>query len=107
MSKQEKLTNHIVIFNDHKIRRVFHEGAWWFVVIDIIAVLTDSMDPSGYIRDVRRRDPELSKIWSNIVLPRLVESAGGLKKLIVQIQKECFVLFSQSHLQKLNHLNDG
>jgi hypothetical protein len=36
--------NQLVVFQDKKIRRVLHEGEWWFSVIDIIAVLTEQDD---------------------------------------------------------------
>jgi len=28
--------------------------------------LTDSADPQGYVKDMRRRDPELAKGWGQI-----------------------------------------
>lgn len=40
--------NHIVIFSDHKIRRVFIDDAWWFSVIDVIQTLTDSPNSRDY-----------------------------------------------------------
>ena len=40
--------NHIVVFNDRTIRRVFIEDAWWFSVIDVIQTLTDSTNPRDY-----------------------------------------------------------
>ena len=58
--------NHMVVFNDRAIRRVLHKDEWWFVIADIVAVLTESSNPAGYIKDMRRRDPELSKGWGQI-----------------------------------------
>jgi len=40
--------NHIVVFSDQKIRRVFLKDAWWFSVIDVIHILTDSNNPRDY-----------------------------------------------------------
>lgn len=40
--------NHVVVFSDHKIRRVFLEDAWWFSVVDVIQSLTDSINPRDY-----------------------------------------------------------
>ena len=40
--------NHIVVFNDRTIRRVFIDDAWWFSVIDVIQTLTDSTNPRDY-----------------------------------------------------------
>ena len=46
----------LVVFQDKKIRRTWFNDEWWFVAIDIIEVLTDSRDPSGYLKDMRKRD---------------------------------------------------
>lgn len=40
--------NHIIVFNDYQIRRIFHEGSWWFSVVDVIKVLTDSANSRDY-----------------------------------------------------------
>lgn len=48
MKKQISPENHVVVFSDHKIRRVFHDGAWWFSVTDVIKSLTDSANPRDY-----------------------------------------------------------
>jgi DNA-damage-inducible protein D len=40
--------NHIVVFNDRSIRRIFVDDLWWFSVIDIIQSLTDSTNPRDY-----------------------------------------------------------
>jgi hypothetical protein len=42
MSNTVPSENHIVVFNNSNIRRTFHEGEWWFSVIDIVKALTDS-----------------------------------------------------------------
>lgn len=52
-----------IIFKEKEIRRAWHNNEWWFAIVDIVLVLTDSAQPSGYIKDMRRRDPELSKGW--------------------------------------------
>ena len=38
----------IIMFQDRKIRRIWHEDEWCFSVIDIIGVLTDSANPRDY-----------------------------------------------------------
>jgi DNA-damage-inducible protein D len=49
--------------------------------ISVVTALTDSADPSGYIKDMRRRDPELAKGWGQIATPLSVLTAGGPQKL--------------------------
>ena len=39
-------------------------GGWENKLIaDVVAVLTDSVDPAGYLKDMRRRDPELGVLF--------------------------------------------
>lgn len=59
------------------VRRTWHEGQWWFAVVDVVAALTDSQNPDGYLRDLRRRDDELSKGWESLVTPLRVTTPGG------------------------------
>lgn len=45
----------IVVFQEQAIRRVWHEGAWWFSVVDVCAVLTESRDAGAYWRKLKQR----------------------------------------------------
>jgi DNA-damage-inducible protein D len=47
----------------------------------VVGVLTDSVQPEGYIKDLRRRDPELAKGWGQIATPLRVETAGGAQRV--------------------------
>lgn len=49
----EKSTNKLVVFEDKKIRRIFHNGEWYFSVIDIIEVLSGSSNPRRYWSDLK------------------------------------------------------
>jgi len=84
MSKIEKANEpaaHIAVFQEKTIRRAWHNEAWWFVVTDVVAVLSNSVDPTGYIKDMRRRDKELAKGWGQIATPLRIETEGGVQKL--------------------------
>jgi len=71
----------IAIFKGQEVRRTIHNNEWWFVVVDVVLALTDSVQPDGYIKDMRRRDPELSKGWGQIATPLTVKTRGGMQKL--------------------------
>ncbi len=71
----------LVVFEDKKIRRIWHNDEWYFVIEDIVFVLTDSRNSKGYIKDMRRRDEELSKGWGQIATPLEVETAGGNQRI--------------------------
>ena len=50
----------LVVFQDKTIRRTLHNDEWYFAVVDVVAVLTDSVNPTDYIKKIRRRDPILA-----------------------------------------------
>jgi len=45
----------IVIFQEQGIRRSWHKEEWWFSVVDVCAVLTDSRDAGAYWRKLKQR----------------------------------------------------
>ena len=71
----------VAVFRKKEIRKTIHNNEWWFVIVDVVAALTDSVQPDGYIKDMRRRDPELAKGWGQIATPLSVQTAGGVQKL--------------------------
>jgi len=71
----------MAVFKGNKVRRTIHNNEWWFVIADIIETLTDSKNVRQYIKDMRRRDAELSKGWGQIATPLSIETPGGTQKL--------------------------
>jgi DNA-damage-inducible protein D len=74
--------NTIKLFESKNIRSVWNEAdeKWYFVVEDVIFVLTDSNDPKQYVKRMRKRDLELAKGWVQIVPTLLVQTSGGKQK---------------------------
>src|SRR3989344_1226798 len=56
---RETPTN-IAVFKGKEIRKSLYNGQWWFVVNDIIAALTDSVDPAQYFKRLKKRDKGLA-----------------------------------------------
>jgi len=71
----------IILFQGNKVRRTWHNNQWYFVIEDVVSILTDSKDPKGYIKDMRRRDEDLSKGWVQIVTPLPIETSGGKQRI--------------------------
>jgi hypothetical protein len=76
----------VALFQKREIRRTMHNDEWWFVITDIIAALTDSADPSGYWKKMRKRDPDLGRALKGggqFVPPLALEfaTAGGRQKI--------------------------
>ena len=47
--------NKLIVFQDKKIRRTLLNDEWYFSIVDIIAALTDSLDPGAYWRKLKQR----------------------------------------------------
>lgn len=72
---------HLAVFKGKQIRKTLHNNEWWFVVADVVHLLTDSTDPTDYIKKMRSRDEELAKGWGQIVTPLVIQTQGGPQKL--------------------------
>ena len=71
----------IVLFNDKIIRSHWDaEQEDWFVsVVDVVAALTDSANPTDYLKKLRRRDEQLgSYIGTNC--PQVAVAAAWPKR---------------------------
>lgn len=79
----QKSTDKLVVFEDKKIRRIFHKGEWCFSIIDIIEVLTESSNPRRYWSDLKIQLSEnegFGQLYEKIVQLKL-ESSDGKKYL--------------------------
>ena len=54
--------NSIQLFEDRKIRTAWDEEKeeWYFSVVDVVAVLSDSANPTDYLKKMRKRDEQLA-----------------------------------------------
>jgi len=73
--------NKIALFEGKRIRKTFYKDEWWFVIEDVVLALTDSGNPKGYIKDMKRRDEEFSKGWGQIATPLPIQTLGGTQKI--------------------------
>ncbi len=48
-------TNKVVLFQESKIRRLWHNEEWVYNVADVLGVLTESLDSKSYWRQLKKR----------------------------------------------------
>jgi len=78
---------HLAVFKGKNIRRTLHNNEWWFVINDVIELLTDSNDSAQYFKRLKQRDEELAKLTDKggvqFVPPLMldVETTGGKQKM--------------------------
>lgn len=73
--------NRIEIFQEKEIRKVWHNEQWYFVIVDILEVLTNTKNAKQYWKDLKKRDPQLDKGGVKISTPLLVDTKGGKQQL--------------------------
>ena len=52
--------SHLIPFEGKQIRKVWHDEQWYFSVVDVIGILTDSSQPSRYWADIKKRSEKES-----------------------------------------------
>ena len=79
MTKQQA----VQLFEEKKIRSVWddEQEKWYFSVADVVEVLTESTNPTDYIKKMKKRDPMLSEGWGQIVTPLSLQTAGGKQRV--------------------------
>ncbi len=67
----------LVVFQDKKIRRIWHNNEWWFSVIDIVGILSESTEPRNYWKVLKHRlNQEGSEVVTNCNQLKLQASDG-------------------------------
>jgi len=80
MSESE--INKIVVFRNKNIRRILHQNEWWFSVVDVVGVLSESSNPRRYWSDLKRQLVEnegFSELYEKIVQLKLEAPDGKMR----------------------------
>ncbi len=78
---QTELTK-IAVFKGKKVRKTIHNNEWWFSVVDVIQVLTDSDNSRDYWYKMKIREKQESSVELSTICRQLkLESSDGKKYL--------------------------
>ena len=55
-------SNKIILFQEKQIRRLWQDEQWFFAVVDVLEVLTESTNPRDYWYRLKKRELEHGKI---------------------------------------------
>ncbi len=83
LKERQQSQDKLVVFEDKKIRRIFHEGEWYFSIIDIVEVLTKSPNPRRYWSDIKVQIAEnegFVQLYGKTVQLKLVASDGKMRE---------------------------
>lgn len=85
--------NSIKLFEDRKIRTIWNEEEeeWYFSIVDVIAVLTDSVNPTDYLKKLRKRDALLGEyIGTNCPQIVMATETGKQRKTLASNTEQIF-----------------
>lgn len=77
--------SNIKLFQDKKIRSVWNdeEEQWYFSIVDVVEALTDSANPTDYLKKMRKRDESLALyIGTNCPQVEMVTESGKKRKTL-------------------------
>lgn len=89
MSRQEQ----IKIFQEQKVRSVWDEEKeeWYFSIVDVVGALTESANPTDYLKKMRKREPELGLyIGTNCPQILMTTSSGRKRKTLAGTAEHVF-----------------
>ncbi len=76
----ENQQSKLIVFQNKNIRRIWHENEWFYAVVDIIEILTESAKPRDYWYRVKKRATEDEKMELSTICRQLkVQSKDGKK----------------------------
>ena len=85
--------SNIKLFQDRKIRSVWDETEqqWYFSVVDVVAALTDSVNPTDYLKKMRKRDESLAAyLGTNCPQVEMMTESGKRRKVLAANIKGLF-----------------
>ena len=75
--------SNLIPFEEKKIRKEWQNEEWYFVLVDVIDVLTESKDPKQYFEKLRKRDKELdSYVRTNCTYVGVKGDTGKTRKYL-------------------------
>lgn len=86
-------TNQIQLFQDKKVRTVWdsEKEEWYFSVVDVVEVLTESENSRRYLSDLKRKlKREGSEVYENIVQLKLPATDGKMRMTDVATTEQMF-----------------
>jgi prophage antirepressor-like protein len=84
---------HIQLFEAKKVRTVWDDELeeWFFSVVDVVDVLTDSKDPTDYLKKMRKRDPQLKAyMGTNCPQITMLTKTGKPRKTLAANTEQLF-----------------
>jgi len=83
----------LVVFQSKKIRRTWFKDEWYYSLVDIVKALTESVNPTDYLKKLRKRDVEIgSYLGTNCPHVEMLTETGKKRNVLAGNTKDVFRL---------------
>lgn len=85
----------IQLFEEKQVRSVWDDEKeqWYFAIVDVVAALTDSANPTDYLKKMRKRDPDLGiYLGTNCPQVAMRTASGKRRKTLAGTLQDIFRL---------------
>lgn len=75
----------VALFNDQPVRRIWskEEEKWYFSVVDVVSILSESSNPTDYLKKLRKRDAEVGLyLGTNCPQVEMISKTGKKRKVL-------------------------
>ena len=86
----------VKLFESQEIRSAWNEDEeeWYFSVVDVVGVLTESANPTDYLKKMRKRDEQLaSYLGTNCPQIEMATSSGKKRKMLAGNAEQILRIF--------------
>ena len=88
-----KEKNKLIVFENKNIRRTWFKDEWYFSIVDVVEALTNSKNPTDYLKKMRKRDEELANyIGTNCPQVEMLTTTGKTRLTLAGNTKDIFRL---------------
>ncbi len=97
IEKEEKENKELVLFENKRIRRQEYNGEWYYSIVDVIEILTESVNSNDYWYRLKKRmeEEELSELSTNCRRLKMI-AKDGKKRLTDCANRETIFRIIQS-----------
>ena len=98
----------IKLFEEKKVRTIWDEETeeWYFSVVDVVGVLTDSVNPTDYLKKLRKRDVFLGEyIGTNCPQVEMKTETGKNRKTLAANTRDLFRIIQFFRKERAEQLN--
>jgi len=85
--------NKLIVFESKTIRKAWFNNQWYFSIVDVVGAIADTVNPTDYLKKIRKRDEELkSFLGTDCPQVEMLSNSGVKRKILAGNTEQIFRL---------------